>query len=178
MKAMTKFEPSRGVAFKTFAKPYIHGAIFDGSELNRGLARTLEENYRKIRTAEAKLTNILRRNPTREEVAERTKLTPEQIQNAIDAMSAAFASALPESEDSSAANSAGVAQMESALLVQEALSMLSEREAKVVVHYYLEDQSAEQIADALGLTASNVTKIRQRALRKMSKLLDDVDKKA
>lgn len=52
-------------------------------------------------------------------------------------------------------------------LIREWVSNLSERERKIVMYHYLEDQSAQEIADTLGLTVSNVTKIRERALRKM-----------
>ena len=169
--AATKFDPSRRVAFKTFAKPYILGAIFDSSELTRDLARRQQEISRRVREAEAELTKTLQRNPTIEEVAEKTELTIEQIGNAIDAMSVAFAEALPDTEDLSVANRVEAAQAEAKILVQEAISQLNEREARIIIYYYLEDQSPREIASRLALTENNVTKIRQRALHRLRELL-------
>lgn len=172
MKAIERFDPARGVAFKYFASRYIRGAIFDSADLTRDLTRQQEEIYRKIKSAEDELTKTLQRNPTIEEVAEKTEFTVEQIRNAIDAMGIAFAGAFPDSEEYSATNPFGAAQPETTVLVQDAISQLSEREAAIVIYYYLEDQSAQEIAERLGLTASNVTKIRQRAITKLRNLLD------
>jgi RNA polymerase sigma factor (sigma-70 family) len=171
MKAVTKFDPSRGVAFKTFAKSYIIGAILDSSELTRELSRRQDETRRRVRRAEAELTTTLQRNPTIEEVAAKTGLVIEQIENAIDAMGIAFAGALPDAEDCSDIYRLEAAQTEATILVQDAISQLNEREARIIIYYYLEDQSSREIADRLGLTASNVTKIRQRALHKLRELL-------
>ena len=82
-----------------------------------------------------------------------------------------FAGELPPAEDGSAATRIAAPAPEATILVQEALAHLSEREALIIIAYYLEDQSPQEIADRLGLTASNVTKIRQRAIRKLRKLL-------
>src|SRR5882724_3102938 len=75
IKAIARFDPRRGVPFRSFTKPHICGAIFDSSELTRDMARRQEEIYRKLRQTEAELTQTLQRNPTMEEVAEKAELT-------------------------------------------------------------------------------------------------------
>ena len=170
MKAIERFDPGRGVEFKYFARTYIRGAIFDGSELTRDLARQQEEICRKINRVEADLIKTLQRNPTVEEIAERTALTVEQIRNAVDAMGIAFAGALPDSED----HPVETPQSETAMLVRDALSQLKEREALILTYYYLEGQPPQEIAKRLGLTVSNVTKIRQRAIIKLRARLDTI----
>ena len=169
MKAIERFDPGRGVAFKYFARRYIRGAILDSPELTRDMARQQEEIWRKIKRAEAELTKTLQRNPTIEEVAEEIELTVEQIRNAIDAMGIAFAGALPDSEDESVSEAA---QPETTVMIRDALSQLNKREALIVTCYYLEDQSAQEIAEKLGLTITNVTKIRQRAIIKLRTQFD------
>ncbi|HEY3135453.1 MAG TPA: sigma-70 family RNA polymerase sigma factor [Blastocatellia bacterium] len=171
MKAITKFDPSRGVDFKIFAKPYIRGAIFDSSELTRGLARRQAEIYRMVTQAQGELLKKLHRNATIEAVAEKTNLTIEQIQNAIDAMGVAFAGELPEAENWLATRRLEPERTETKVLLKEALSQLTEREALIIIWYYLHGQSPEEIGHRLGLTMSNVTKIRQRALGKLRALL-------
>jgi len=171
MKAIERFDPNRGAEFKYFARPYIRGAIFDGSELTRDMARQQEEICRKIKRVEAELIKRLQRNPTIEEVAEKTGITVEKIRNANDAMGIAFAGAFPDSEDHSS-HLIKAAQPETTILVRDALSQLNEREALVLSYYYLDEQSPQEIAERLGLTVSNVTKIRQRAIIKLRKRLD------
>ena len=176
MKAIDRFDPSRGVEFKYFARSYIRGEIYDGSELTRDMARQQEEIYRKIKRTEIELTKMLQRNPTIEEIAEKTELPVEKIRNALDAMGIAFAEALPDSKDRSATTLIAAAQPETTIAVRDALSQLSEREALVLSYYYLEEQSSQEIAEKLELTISNVTKIRQRAIIKLRKRLDIIEK--
>jgi RNA polymerase sigma-B factor len=171
IKAITRFDSGRGVPFKVFARPYICGAIFDSSELTRNVARRQEEIYREIRRIENDLTKTLQRNPTIEEVAKEAELTVEQMRNAIDAKSVAFAGEFPDTEDLPASCIIETPRLEITIFLLEALSHLNSRENEIIRLYYWEDQSHEEIAQKLGLTVSNVTKLRQRALGKLRKLL-------
>lgn len=171
IKALERFDIKMGVAFKYFAKDYVRGTIFDGSELTRGLARQQEETYRKIKHAESTLTRSLQRNPTIEEVAEHTRLSVEQIMFAIDAMGVAFAGELPDIEEPTSVCGVQLPRQEQAAVVQDALSRLSEREQSIIACYYWEDKSHDEIAQSHGLSVSNVIKIRQRAVGKLRELL-------
>jgi RNA polymerase sigma factor (sigma-70 family) len=170
MKAVERFDPSQGVKFKFFASPFIRGAIFDSSEFTRDLARRQKEIYRKIRRAEEELTKALERIPTIEEVADETGLTIPQIENAISAVGVAGAEELPDKEGAPASGRSETPHPERTILLMEMLSQLSEREQGIIALFYLQDQSPQQIAQQLGLTVSNVTKIRQRAIKRLGKL--------
>jgi RNA polymerase sigma factor for flagellar operon FliA len=172
MKAVEKFDLSQGVPFKTFARPYIRGAIFDSSELTRDMARQQEEIYRKIKQAEDELTKTLQRLPTSEEVAEKTGLTVEKMRTAIDAMGIAFAGEFPDSENLTASRGVQTASQERAAVIDDELSLLTKNEQKVIGYYYWEELSDKEIAERLGLTVSNVTKIRQRAIDKLRNRFD------
>jgi RNA polymerase sigma factor (sigma-70 family) len=172
IKAVARFDHSQGVSFKTFAPYYIRGEIFDSSELTRNMARRQEEIYRKMRRIEEELTKTLQRNPTIEEVAEKAELTVEQILNAIDARGVAFAGELPDAEVMQASYTIEPLQSERTDFLMEAISHLDARGEQVIRLYYWEDQPHEEIAQMLGLTASNVMKIRQRAIAKLRKQLD------
>ena len=91
IKAIERFDPTRGVAFPHYANQYVRGAILDSSELTRDLARHQEEICRNVRLADAELTNALQRKPTVEELARKTGYRVDQINNAVDAMGVAFA---------------------------------------------------------------------------------------
>lgn len=172
IKAIARFDPGQGVPFRAFAKHYICGAIFDSSELTRDMARRQEENYRKLRQTEDELTQRLQRHPTIEEVAEKAELTIEQIRNAIDARGVAFAGAMPDAEDMPASGMLESPRPERAIFLLQALAHLNAREQEIIRLYYWEDQPHEEIGQRLGLTVSNVTKIRQRAIGKLRKRLD------
>jgi RNA polymerase sigma factor (sigma-70 family) len=172
IKAIDRFDPSRGVEFRAFARSVIHGAICDSSEFTRDLARGQKENYRKLRRAEDELTKALQRIPTIEEVAEKTELTIQQIQNAIGAVGLASAEELPDHEGAPASGKIEAPQPERTIMLLQALSQLSAREQGIIRLYYWEDQSHEHIAQKLGLTVSNVIKIRQRAIKNLGKLLE------
>ena len=172
IKAIARFDPRRGVPFRSFTKPHICGAKFDSSELTRDMARRQEEIYRKLRQTEAELTQTLQRNPTMEEVAEKAELTIEQLRNAIDAKGVAFAGAMPDAEDTSASDMLEAPRPERTIFLLEALAQLNEREQEIMRLYYWEDQPHEEIAQRLGLTTSNVAKNRQRAIGKLRKRLD------
>lgn len=172
IKATTRFDHTRGAPFRVFAKQYIRGAMFDSSDLTRDVTRRQEENYRKFRQAQDELTQTLRRNPAIEEVAQKTGLTVEQIRTAIDARSVAFAGPMPDAEDPPMSELVEAPRPERTLYVLEALAHLSDREQEIVSLYYWEDQPHDEIAQSLGLTVSNVIKIRQRAIGKLRTRLD------
>lgn len=172
IKAIARFDPGQGTPFIAFARHYIRGAIFDSSELTHATARRQDEIYRKIRQTEEALTQTLQRNPTIEEVAKKAGLSSEQIHNAIDARGVAFAGALPDAEDPPAARLIESPQSERQIFLLEALAHLRPREQEIIRLYYWEDQPHEEIAGKLGLTVSNVTKIRQRAVGKLREVLD------
>ncbi len=170
MKAIARFDLSQGVPFRAFAKHYIRGAILDSPELTRDMTRRQEEIYRKIRRAEETLTKTLRRNPTIEEIAEKTRLTIEQIQNALDAHGLAYAEEFPGGDDLSPAIATFVPRPENLILIEEAFAYLSEMEQTIIRLHYLEDMPHEKIAEKLGIIPAEVTRIRQRAVGKVAKI--------
>lgn len=171
IKAIARFDPRQGVPFKEFAKHYIRGAIFDSAEITGDMARRQDEIYRRFRHTEDELTQTLQRNPTIEEVAEKAGLTVEQIRSAIDARGLAFAGPMPDAEHTPASAVLQAPRPERTIWLLEALSILNEREQAIIRLYYWEDQTHEEIAKELGLTISNVTKIRQRAIARLRKHL-------
>lgn len=176
MKAIDRFDPGQGAPFRAFAKHHIRGAIFDSGELTRDIARRQEEIYRKMRRTTDELTQTLERNPTIEEVAKEAELTIEQMLNAIDARGVSFPGALPDTEDPSVSGMFESPRPERTIFLLEALDCLNQREKQIINLYYWQGQPHGEIARGLGLTVSNVTKIRQRAIDKLRKHLNVIRK--
>jgi DNA-directed RNA polymerase specialized sigma subunit len=137
------------------------------------MPRRPEEVHREIRRAESRLTKRLQRNPTLEEVAQETGLTPGQIRNALDAMGLAFAEELPDAEDPPASPADEAANRERAVIIEEAISRLPERQQEVIALYYWDGLTDKEIAARLRLSVSNATKTRQRAIEKLREQLGE-----
>lgn len=171
IKGIARFDPGQGVPFSAFARNYVCGAIYDSSELTREMTRRQHEIYSKIRQTENELTQILQRNPTIQEVAEQAGLTTEQIRNALDARGLAFAGGMPNAEDAGVSVTLEAPRPERTVSLLQELARLNVREQQIIRLYYWEDLPQEEIAQRLGLTTSNVSKIRQRAIGKLRKRL-------
>jgi RNA polymerase sigma factor FliA len=169
--AVDKFDLKKNVEFSTYARFRIREAIFDSPELTRGLPRSQDENRRKITGIHDKLVSKLERKPTIEEIAEESGLTPEQVRNALDATCIAFPKDFPEPGESIGMSADTTDSHERIMLIQDALSRFSEREAIILTSYYWDEQPTAEIAKKLNLTEDNVRKVRQRAMSKLRKLL-------
>lgn len=192
LKAMDRFDYNCGVEFSTYARNDIRGAILASPEVSNNLPRRPYENLKKIRQAQVDLAMRLERKPTLDEIAEKIELTVSQVTEALDAWHIAFADGFPdheagsdsdpEADERSKTHSALIEgkagadepwqNVNDAIVIEKALSRLSERESLIVTRYYWEDQTDSEIAKGLGLTLSNARRIRLGALKKLHGMLE------
>ena len=170
IKAVSKFDPGLGYKFTTHARYYIREAIFKSPELTRNVTRRPGEDYRKIKRLHDELMQKLERRPTVEEIAEEAGLTVEQVENALDAMSLAFPGEFTYAHESAQVDTDVIKRQDSIILIQDALSGLSEKERAILTRYYWGEQTSLEIAKQLGLTEASVNKIRQRALIRLKSI--------
>jgi RNA polymerase sigma factor (sigma-70 family) len=200
VRAVERFDPNRGVKFQAFARRYIMGAVYDSPEMTRMVPRRQDENLRKVRLAHDELLKSLNRKPTLEEVAQKSRLTTTQVKNALDAGAIAFPSEHLSLEvegsregferlqdlfeSGKLSNVSGVEIRDirwdathpdyvRTLLVKEALAKLSEREALILTDSYWSGRSDQEISEQLGLSETALTRIRQRAIRKLRSLMKE-----
>jgi RNA polymerase sigma factor (sigma-70 family) len=171
IRAVERYDPDKGIKFKSFARKSICGAIFDSPEFTRDLSRRQREICLTIRQANADLNVLLNRNPTNQELATKTGLTPQQILNASDALAVAATEYSGSGIDFEQLRADRTITLDRAIMLLEALSLLTAREQEIIELYYWADWSAEEIAQKLSLSEINVTKIRQRVIKKLGKLL-------
>ncbi|TWJ18050.1 RNA polymerase sigma factor for flagellar operon FliA [Geobacter argillaceus] len=67
--AAERFDPTRGVQFKTFVEQRIRGTIMDELRAQDWLTRSLRDKFKRLERAFAILEQQLGRNPSSEEVA-------------------------------------------------------------------------------------------------------------
>src|SRR6476620_1347258 len=81
--AIERFEPDRGIKFETFAMTRIRGAIIDELRSLDWVPRSVRSRAREIEEAQQNLEHELGRAPTDAELAERLKMSEEELQESL-----------------------------------------------------------------------------------------------
>ena len=81
--AARRFDPSRGIEFSTFAAPRIKGAISDAIRRSGPLTRSQHSRLADYTRNEDKLSQQLQKQPTIEEIAEKTGISPEEARELL-----------------------------------------------------------------------------------------------
>ena len=179
--AAEKFDPDKQVAFSSYAKHRIKGAILDSLRQSDWASRDLRRRHKQVEAITLELTAVLERAPTDAEMAEKLGVSVERWrQMMLDLRNVGLISAstrandqddLPAPEfpskpemrpDSMCARE----QMRSVLGT--AMQVLPDRYQKVVSLYYTTEMTMKEIGGILGINESRVSQIHKSALEKMA----------
>lgn len=185
--AADRFDPSRGVQFKTFAEQRIRGTIMDELRSQDWLSRSLREKYKRLEKVFAALEQRHGRNPTSEEAAAEMGLGLDDYFRLLEEVSYLSFVSLNDSreddegmpfglldiiEDTSVENPQK--QLMARQLLEslgQAIDGLPEKERIVVSLYYYEELNLKEIGQVLNLTESRISQLHSQAvLRLRSKL--------
>ncbi len=184
--AARKFDPEQGVKFISYAVWWIRQAIL-ASLANHGRAVRVPLNrasdLARIFREKERLKQELGREPTTEELARATDLTPELVESlqTLNAAEIRLDAPIGDSEDSQLVErfvmeeaAEPEVEVEGRLLaeaVRSALTTLEARDAKVLRLYFgLEgerEHTLEEIGNMLGVTRERIRQLRDRALRRL-----------
>lgn len=184
--AARKFDPEQGVKFISYAVWWIRQAIL-ASLANHGRAVRVPLNrasdLARIFREKERLKQEKGREPTTDELAKATSLTPELVESlqTLNAAEIRLDAPIGDSEDSQLVErfiteeaAEPEVEVESRLLTEtitEALSTLEVRDAKVLRLYFgLEgerEHTLEEIGNMLGVTRERIRQLRDRALRRL-----------
>jgi RNA polymerase sigma factor FliA len=183
MNAISSFDPSRGLAFSTFAAPRIRGAILDELRRQDHVPRSVRRKSRDISGAREALMRVLGREPEDREVADHLGVdmatywrwqseTESVVKVSLDRPTtegdrrASAPVDLMTNEDEQGIDDMLNLEQEVDVL-REAIQELKEQERLVLSLYYYEELKLHEIASIMELTESRVSQIRSKAISKL-----------
>jgi RNA polymerase sigma factor FliA len=182
--AANKFNPDKQVAFSSYAKHRIKGAILDSLRQLDWASRDLRRRHKQVEAVTRELSATLQRMPTEAEVAEKLGIEVERWrQMMLDLRSVGLISASSRSADQEdlpapdfpskpeTQPDSMCAREQLKHVLGDAMKTLPERYQKVVVLYYTNEMTMKEIGGLLGINESRVSQIHKSALEKMAAVL-------
>jgi RNA polymerase sigma-B factor len=180
VKAVERFDPSRGTAFSSFAVPTIAGELkrhFRDKGWAIKVPRDLQELARRVDRTTDRLVHDLGRTPTAAEIADDLEITLEQVLDAREAATAYRADSLdrPSGDDHDAASvvdtlgapEPGYLQAERSATLQSMMSVLDDREREILRLRFAEDLTQAEIGERVGVSQMHVSRLLRRAVTRL-----------
>lgn len=180
VEAAKRFDESKGVPFQRFAAQRIRGAILDAVRAADWAPRSVRALSRRLDAVEQRLANELGRVPSLNEMAEALDITKDELHRLQDrlfrSVVLAFEHLVTDAPDeeltlvdvladpSVIEPSAELENRELHAYLRDAISLLPERQRLVIVGYFLQERTSQDLARFLGVTESRVSQMRTEAL--------------
>lgn len=192
LNALSKFDPSAGVRFNTYATYLVAGEIKhylrDRSQTIRHPA-WLQELRHKVKRAAGLLQQSLGRVPTEREIADEIGVSEQSVVEVFQTEAMLRVDSLdapvPGEDDGSgdvekldAANySPEQLSVEDRVVLEQAMRQLRDLERQVLVHFHFDAMNQTEIAAKLGISCNYVSHILRQSLSKLRKILTTEDEK-
>lgn len=178
IKAIDKFDTSYEVRFSTYAVPMITGEIkrFLRDDGMIKVSRSIREMGAKVGAARESLSGSLGREPTLEELAGRLGASREEVAASLEAgaqVESIYAPAgsgddnnlslLDKLAEEKEENEALLNRM----VLRELLKTLDKKERELIIRRYFYNQTQAQIAQVLGISQVQVSRMEKRILKDM-----------
>jgi RNA polymerase sigma-B factor len=186
VKAVDRFDSSRGTAFSSFAVPTILGELkryFRDLGWAVHVPRGAQERAVKVEEAQQQLSARTGHAPTVTELAEYLEFSIEDVLEALETSRAHHASSLDAPYDDGEGESGAVVDSFGAedpdlrladdrVTVSAAARQLSEREREVLALRFVHDLTQTQIAERIGVSQMQVSRILRRSVAQLSELTE------
>ncbi|WP_058845966.1 RNA polymerase sigma factor SigF [Streptomyces silvensis] len=182
IKAIDRFELSRGVEFPTFAMPTIVGEIkrfFRDTSWSVRVPRRLQELRLDLAKAGDELAQQFDRAPTVAELAERLGITNDEVVEGMAASNAYTASSLdaqPEEDDTEGAladrigyEDHGLEGIEYVESLKPLIAELPPRDRKILSLRFVANMTQSEIGEELGISQMHVSRLLSRTLVRLRK---------
>ena len=171
LKAIQGFDPNFGTMFSTYAVPKISGEIrrFLRDDGAIKVSRSLKEQSAAIKIARQNLTGRLHREPSLQELAKETGLTPEEIAQAETATASPESLQRENGEDGFTLEQVLCSEgeeerMMERLALREAIDRLPGQERMVIGLRYFHGLTQEKCAGILHVSQVQISRLEKRAL--------------
>jgi RNA polymerase sigma-B factor len=188
VKAIDRFDVERGAAFSSFAVPTILGELkryFRDLGWSVHVPRGAQEQALKVQEAHERLTTSTGRPPTVNQLAEYLELSVEDVLNALETSAAHHSTSLDAPrEDRDSGESGALVDLfgeedgryelvDETVTISTAARELSVRERRVLALRFVNDMTQSQIAQEIGVSQMQVSRILRRALNRLRELTED-----
>ena len=178
LKAVDGFDLQFGTQFSTYAVPKIAGEIrrFLRDDGAVKVSRSIKEQAAQLSTKRNKLTILLGREPTIQELARQTGIPAEEIAMIENAMSSVESIHQANGEDGfTLENILTDTESEDRLIekmaLRQAISQLPERERTVIHLRYFHALTQERVARLLSVSQVQVSRIEKKAIARLRELI-------
>ena len=182
LKAIDKFDTSYDVKFSTYAVPMIAGEIkiFLRDDGLIKVSRSLKQTANRVKYTQDRLSKILGREPTIQEISDELDIDKEDIVMALE--SSYHPDYLYDVVHQNEGNPLFLIDKISAeedrekdiiekIILKEMLSKLKERDRQVIVLRYFKDKTQVQVAELLGISQVQVSRIEKKIIEEMKRML-------
>ena len=178
LKAVKGFDLEFGTQFSTYAVPKISGEIrrFLRDDGTLKVSRSLKEQAASIRSVRSKLTTLLGREPTIQELSDQTGFSPEEIAMAETATAATESIHQETGEDGFClenvlTDTESEEQMVEKIALRQAVEKLPERERLVIQLRYYHSLTQQRVAKVMNVSQVQVSRIEKKALEKIREFM-------
>ena len=182
--AVDKYDPARGVLFRTYAELRVRGAMLDSLRALDWVPRSLRRRARAVEQTFQRIEQERGRAAHEEEVAAALDLSLAEFHALLAELHGLSVTSLDGAEDDEGRprtrqieddpESRPLTQYERAELrsrLAAAVERLPERERQVVALYYVEELTMKEIGAVLGVTESRVSQINTQAVLRLRSTL-------
>jgi RNA polymerase sigma-B factor len=186
VKAVERFDPSRGLEFTTFATPTIVGELkrhFRDKGWAVRVPRRVQELHLRVTKVVDDLSLEMGRSPTVPEIAQRAGITEDEVIEAMDAGSAYRSASLDagRGDDDESPGLLGqlgeldpeLARAERRAALGPLIGALPEREQVMLYLRFYEGLTQSEIAKQLGISQMHVSRLLARSLQQLRELAED-----
>jgi RNA polymerase sigma factor FliA len=181
--AVEKYDSTKNVTFKNYAKHRIKGAILDSLRELDWASRDMRKRQKAIDAVTRELMNELGRMPNEAEIARKLGVSTERLRSMQTQLrnQGLIPVDVHASEDDRQPEFPATPDLrpdlmcekrELQLTLADAIGKLPERYQKVVFLYYTDELTMKEIGEVLGVNESRISQIHKLALKKMAVALE------
>lgn len=182
--AISKYDPARGIKFKTYAMTRIRGAIFDELRSIDWIPRSIRQKAKQIEQVISDLESKFGRTVEDEEISKELGISMDEFQQILSKVSGTSIVSLNDiwylGDDSDELSILETLEapdnMNPDVLIEkeeikeyiiDAIKKLPDKEKKVIVLYYYEDLTLKEIGQVLEVTESRISQLHTKAIMRL-----------